>query len=53
MQQRCKMLAKKAILKKKETKYMARIPQTEIPLAMKELSATAFKLLMYYFEIIC
>ena len=44
------MLLNKAIIKKKEAKYMARIPQAEIAISMKELSATAFKLLMYYYS---
>lgn len=43
-------MANKAIIKRKETKYMARIPQAEITQAMKELSSTAFKLLMYYYS---
>lgn len=43
-------MANKCVIKKKETKYMARIPQAEISLAMQELSATAFKLLMYYYS---
>ena len=40
----------KAILKKGETKYMARIPQKELTEAMKELSNGAYKLLMYYYS---
>ena len=44
------MVSNKAIMKKKEAKYMARIPQAEIAISMKELSATAFKLLMYYYS---
>jgi len=43
-------MANKSIMKKKETKYMARIPQAEITTAMKDLSSTAFKLLMYYYS---
>ena len=40
----------KAVLKKSETKYMARIPQTELTSAMTELSIGAYKLLMYYYS---
>ncbi len=40
----------KSVLKKSETKYMAKIPQTEIIDAMKELSNGAYKLLMYYYS---
>jgi hypothetical protein len=43
-------MANKAILKKTETKFMARIPQQEIIGAMKELSSGAYKLLMYYYS---
>lgn len=40
----------KAILKKTETKYMARIPQREIVSAMSDLSSNSYKLLMYYYS---
>ncbi len=40
----------KSVLKKSETKYMAKIPQTEIVEAMKDLSNGAYKLLMYYYS---
>ena len=40
----------KSILKKSETKYMAKIPQTEIIEAMKDLSNGSYKLLMYYYS---
>ena len=40
----------KSILKKSETKFMAKIPQLEIVEAMKELSNGAYKLLMYYYS---
>lgn len=43
-------MANKSITKKKESKYMARIPQAEITTSMKELSAGAFKLLMYHYS---
>ena len=41
---------RKAVLKKSKGKYMAQIPQKEIVEAMKELSANAYKLLMYYYS---
>ena len=40
----------KAVLKKSETKFMARIPQRELVEAMSELSSGAYKLLMYYYS---
>ena len=43
-------MANKAVLKKSETKFMAKIPQVELTKAMKELSIGAYKLLMYYYS---
>ena len=40
----------KSVLKKSETRYMARIPQKELTDAMTDLSAGAYKLLMYYYS---
>lgn len=40
----------KAILKKSETKYMARIPQAEITKALSDLSSGAYRLLTYYYS---
>jgi len=40
----------KAVLKKSETKYMAKIPQAELTSAMTDLSTGAYMLLMYYYS---
>jgi len=40
----------KSVIKKSETRFMTKIPQQEIVEAMTELSATAYKLLMYYYS---
>ena len=45
-----KIKVTKSVLKKSETKYMAKIPQAEIVEAMKDLSNGAYKLLMYYYS---
>lgn len=43
-------MANKAILKKTETKFMARIPQAEITKTFTDLTSGARDLLMYYYS---